>query len=167
MGKVDLDTVTDLITVTNLEGTKIVPSGPNASIFITSDSPRADAIRDALNDGLRCGRAYLRNEVPASLHYRNKLRIGDVVVVANPGAMMGIETRPPVGTHGWNPQDPTMQGVFLASGPNILKGQRIGPFESIHIYPFRSQLLQLRPNPNINGDISVLAPLLGTDEPNR
>ena len=167
MGKVDLDTVTDLITVTNLEGTKIVPSGPNASIFITSDSPRADAIRDALNDGLRCGRAYLRNEVPASLHYRNKPRIWDVVVVVNPGAMMGIETQPPVGTHGWNPQDPHMQGAFLASGPNILKGQRIGPFESIHIYPFRRQLLQLRPNPNINGDISVLAPLLGTDEPSR
>ena len=115
MGTVDPNMVTDLTIVTNLEGTKIVPTGPNAGVFITSNSARADAIRDALNNGLRYGRAYLRNEVPASLHYRNNPRVGNVVVLANSGAVMDTGTRPPVGMH----------GILLASEPDILKGQHI------------------------------------------
>ena len=165
MGQVDPYMVDNLNAIANLRDTTIILTGPHANVFVRPNPERAHSTRDALNNGLRHGRAYLRDEVPAPLHYRDNPRIGDVVIIANPGAMMNVGTRsrPPAGMHGWDPQNPEIHGVFLAAGPNITAGRRIGPVESIHVYPFLTQLLHLTPNPNIDGDVSVLPPLFSGD----
>ena len=162
MGSVDPDLVTDLGEIADLRNTRVVVTGPGVNLFVGGDADRARMVRDDINDGLRGGRAYLRAEVPEALRYRADPRIGDVVVVAEPGAMIGMggSSPPPPGMHGWDPRHPDMHGIFLATGPEIAPGRRVGPVESVHIYPFLARLLHLTPHPDIDGDLSVLAPLL-------
>lgn len=161
MGPIDPDLVTDLRQIADLRNTRVMVTGPGANLFVEGDPDRARTVRDDINDGLRGGRAYLRDEVPDALRYRADPRIGDVVVVAEPGAMIGLGgSSPPPGMHGWDPRHPDMHGIFLAMGPEIEPGGRVGPVESVHIYPFLARLLHLTPHPDIDGTLSVLAPLL-------
>jgi predicted AlkP superfamily pyrophosphatase or phosphodiesterase len=170
MAAASLDAVIDLRAIADLRGVRALVGQPGANLFVAGGAARARAVRDDINDGtggnvLEGGRAYLRREVPAALHYRADPRIGDVVVVAEPGVMFERgSSRPPAGMHGWDPRHPDMHGIFLASGPEIRPGQRIGPIESVHLYPFLSRLLRLAPNPDVDGDPAVLAPVLA---PNR
>jgi alkaline phosphatase D len=164
MGNVEPDRVVNLRDIANLRGIRAVVTGTGTNLFVGNDAARARAVRDDINDELRGGRAYVRSEVPDALRYRADPRIGDVVVVAEPGAMIGMGgSSPPPGMHGWDPGHPDMRGIFLATGPEIAPGQRVGPIESVHVYPFLARLLQLTPHPDIDGDLSVLAPLLTTE----
>lgn len=110
--------------------------------------------RDQLNQSLRHGRAYLREEVPVSLHYRLDRNIGDVVILMDfPYLILWKEHEPAVlgGEHGWDPSHPEMHGIFLAAGPGIKRGATIPAFENIHIYPFLAELLHLNIPPDIDG----------------
>ncbi len=166
MGAVRPGGMIDLSGAADLRGVRAVVTGPGANLFVAGGPARARAVRDDVNDGtggagLTGGRAYLRNEVPAALRYRANPRIGDVVVVADPGFMFDFGSPPPpAGMHGWDPRHPDMHGIFLASGPDIGPGQRIGPVESVDLYPFLARLLRLAPNPDVDGDPAVLAPVL-------
>jgi alkaline phosphatase D len=53
-----------------------------------------------------------------------------------------------------------MGAIFLAMGPDIAPGQVVPPFEAIHVYPWMAHLLGLEPNPQADGRLEVLAPLL-------
>ena len=155
----------DLGAVADLRGVRAVVSGPGANLFVAGGAARARAVREDVNDGtgegLTGGRAYLRHEVPAALRYRDNPRIGDVVAVADPGFMFDLGgPPPPPGMHGWDPRHPDMHGIFLAAGPDVRPGQRIGRVGLVHLYPFLARLLRLAPNPDVDGDLSVLAPVL-------
>ena len=62
--------------------------------------------------------------------------------------------------HGWDPTLPSMRGIFLMRGPEIVPGRRIEAFESIHVYPFLAHVLQLTPHPEIDGRFDVLGHLI-------
>ena len=163
-------TAVDLGAIADLRGVRAVVSGPGANLFVPGGAARARAVRDDINDGtgdgsaLAGGRAYLRGEVPAALRYRADPRIGDVVIVADPGVMFELgRPSPPAGMHGWDPRHPDMHGIFIAAGPDIRPGRRIGAVDSVHVYPFLARLLRLAPNPDIDGDPAVFAPVLAPD----
>ena len=63
-------------------------------------------------------------------------------------------------THGWDNQAMGMGAIFLARGPGIKAGSRIEAFESVHVYPLMARLLGLTPNPEADGRLEVLAPIL-------
>ena len=147
----------------DLKGVRSVKAGPNLSLFVQAGAARARRLRDALNDALPHSRAYLREELPAHLHARANPRIGDVVVVADEGYDIGVSRQASEllkGAHGWDPTVPSMHGIFLATGPAIEAGQRRPAFDVVHVYPFLADLLELQPNPEIDGDISELAGLV-------
>ena len=164
------DEVIDLEAIADLRGVRAVVGRPGANLFVPGGEARARAVRDDVNDGtgggdvLEGARAYLRNEVPAALHYRAHSRIGDVVVVPDLGVTFDVGSPPPPGMHGWDPRHSHMHGIFLASGPDIRPGRRIGPIESVHLYPFFARLLRLAPNPDVDGDPAVLAPVLAANQ---
>jgi hypothetical protein len=65
------------------------------------------------------------------------------------------------GTHGFDPfTNDEMATIFLISGPRIKQGIELSPFQNIHIYPFLTSLLGLTYDHEIDGDPSVLAPML-------
>ena len=155
--------------VVDLRGARSVPLGPGLSLHLDGDRGRAAAIRDTFNAAVDPGdaRAYLRAEAPAHLHLGDGVRFGDLVLVPDEGARVGFgrTESPPAGMHGWDPAHPSMQGIFLMRGPRIEPGRTIPAFESIHVYPFLAEVLDLTPNPNIDGDLSVLGRLIAAPEP--
>jgi predicted AlkP superfamily pyrophosphatase or phosphodiesterase len=153
--------------VVDIEGLVVPDSGPAANIHVTGGSQRAREIRDRLNQRLSHGRAYLRSEVPERLHYRADARIGDVVVVMEEHYMVetprvSARSRPVAtfGMHGWDPTLQSMHGIFVASGPGIRPGTKIGRFENIHLYPWMAELLGLEPAQRIDGTSGYLQGLI-------
>jgi predicted AlkP superfamily pyrophosphatase or phosphodiesterase len=70
--------------------------------------------------------AWHRDSVPEHLHYRNHIRIPDIVVVADSGWSIGM--RPDGssyrgGTHGYDIENSDMHAIFYAAGPAFKKGQ--------------------------------------------
>jgi len=146
------ETAVNIATLIDTVGVRFADGGPNANLHISGGAARARILRDSLNRRLQHGHAYLRDEVPARLHYRSDPRIGDVVVVMD--EHWQIVTRIPQaagGTHGWDPQYPSMHGIFLAMGPGIRAGSTIPPFENIQIYPLLTEILGLAPAAGIDG----------------
>ena len=160
-GMAPIDTTEHIADSVDLNGVEPLHFGPNVSFYVRGGLDRALRLRDELNDTLDHGCAYLRHELPQHLHARNA-RLGDVIVVAEEGAEIRRSSRTVAtskGEHGWSPRVSSMHGLFLAMGPGISPGVRLPAFESVHVYPFLARLLGLTPNPDIDGDPSVLMEL--------
>ena len=144
-------------------GVRMAESGPYASLFIEEGGPgRGPALRDSLAGLLPESDVWLRADVPERLHYSADPRIGDIVISAAPGRRVhqrGRVARDPW-SHGWDNAVPEMGAIFVAWGPGIAPGQVVPPFEAIHVYPFVAHLLGLEPNPDADGRLEVLLPVL-------
>lgn len=152
-----------LDTLIDLQGVRISDPGPNVKLHVQGGAPRARVLRDSINRRMRHGRAYLRAEVPARLHYNHDPRIGDIVVIMNDHFTVGRANRPPKegsATHGWEPAQSSMHAIFVASGPGIPAGKVIPSFENIEVYPYMAELLQLAPAKSIDGHAGRLARLV-------
>jgi predicted AlkP superfamily pyrophosphatase or phosphodiesterase len=154
-----LDTLIDTTGVRNANGT-----GPLANLYVQGGRARAIVLRDSINRRMRHGRAYVRGELPAHLHYNKDPRIGDLVVVMDDHFQIGQSNRPARegGNHGWDPTLPNMHAIFVASGPRIPRGKVIPSFENIHVYPWLTEILGLRPAAAIDGARGRLAEMIRT-----
>jgi predicted AlkP superfamily pyrophosphatase or phosphodiesterase len=138
-------------------------NGPSMSLWFAGDSVLARRTLDALNAGLVHAHAYARGATPPRWHLDGNARAGDAIVVAEPGYVVAKGAHDRVldrGTHGWDPIDPAMRGIFVAAGPQIVRAGRIPAFESVGVYPFLVSLLRLEQAPRTDGDPAVLAPFL-------
>ena len=98
------------------------------------------------------------------LNHANEL-VPDIIVEALPPATFVKENYDSksanIGTHGYDPKNQkNLMGIFIASGPNIVKRTEIEPFENIHIFPFLSQVFSLETPTAIDGKSAVLAPYI-------
>ncbi len=109
--------------------------------------------------------AYRRKDVPATLNYSQNPREGDPVVIATGpfairahAAPAGKPDQPPnPGMHGYDPGKlQEMKASFFASGPDIVEGKTVAPFENVNLYPWLAHLLGLNP-PKTDGNLNVLA----------
>lgn len=103
--------------------------------------------------------AWLRADVPESLHYRASERIAPVVLSAAPGWFIlsrdFLRMRRMVfdrGAHGYDPASPNMGALFIASGPSFQRGRMIGEVENVHLYNLLCAALGLKPAPNDGDD---------------
>ncbi|GMV06069.1 MAG: alkaline phosphatase family protein [Gemmatimonadota bacterium] len=149
--------------LTPFAGVRMVESGPYASLVVDEGGPgRLPALRDSLQALLPEATVWLRQEIPARFHYAGDPRVGDLLVLADPGATVvepGRERERDTFEHGWDNQTPEMGAVFLARGPGIAGGQVIPAFESIHVYPFLARVLGLEPAA-VDGRAEVLEGIL-------
>ncbi|HEX7118306.1 MAG TPA: ectonucleotide pyrophosphatase/phosphodiesterase [Longimicrobiales bacterium] len=148
----------------DLAGVRILGGGPYLTLWIDGAPERVREIEAALNDGLRHARAYRREAMPERWRYAGSPRVGSLIVLAEPGwQVLGSRERTARGggAHGYDPATtPAMRGIFLAAGPAIRSGLRIPAVENVHVYPLLAHLLGLRPNPEIDGRLEVLEPIL-------
>lgn len=134
--------------------------GPVANAYFKGDSAHMRRFHDQLKDVPHV-RAYYRSELPKEWHY-NFDRAGDIVIVAEDHWQVALkqpEKADPF-THGYPSGLKDMQGVFIAAGPRIAKGERIPAFENIHVYPFVAGLLRIRPHEGIDSRQSRLDSIL-------
>ena len=149
----------------SLEDAEIVDHGAVGFIYLPGhDDARALTIRNTINGSWRYGKAYVRHELPDAWQVPEDAHFADVVVQANPGFKV-YSTRDRVtsrlkGSHGWARESEDMHATFLASGPRLPKGVEIDAIESVDVYPLMMEILGLPITTPIDGDPSMLVPLL-------
>lgn len=151
-----------LDTLIDMNGVRLGEAGTLANLYVTGGIARAAVLRDSINRRMRHGRAYLRADLPAHLHYSKDPRAGDIIVIMEDHFQIGRVDRPARegGNHGWDPTYTSMHAIFVASGPGIPAGKVIPTFENIEIYPWLTELLGLWPANGIDGRRGVLRDLI-------
>jgi len=146
----------DLLDVSQV---KIDTTGPYAGLH-----PLADVDPRQLLAGIRAKappqlHAYLREEVPEKLHYRDNPRIAPIVLIADLHWNIESKTGWPNrranyhhGTHGWDPTTTEMGALFIANGPALRRGVKIPAFENIQVYNLLCALLGVQPAANDGDD---------------
>lgn len=107
---------------------------------------------------------YQKQHYPKHWQFNNSLVITpDVIVEAKPAAIFnyGSNANTSVATHGYDAlnQD-SLQAIFFAGGPDIVKGRVLEPFENIHIVSLMSELLGIQQLDNIDGKREFILPIL-------
>lgn len=114
-------------------------------------------------------RAYLRQNTPKDLHYRDSRRIGDIVVMVNGHNL--IWATPPGGRpapksllggmHGYDPEhDPLMRGLFIVNGPAFKKGTIVKDAHTVDIFPLLCHLLEIQTPGPVDGKLKRVSKLL-------
>lgn len=100
-------------------------------------------------------KVYKKGEMPENWHYNNNYRIGDILILADPGYIFNNKSfSGNKGVHGYDAYTTSdMHGILYARGPNINKGVLIEPIENINIYPLITKILGFE-NPEIDGSFS-------------
>lgn len=103
-------------------------------------------------------KAYLREEVPAQLHYRTGASIPPILLLADDhwsieerGRWSLSWARNSKGNHGWDPATSNMGALFIASGPSFKRGVEIPDVANIHVYNLLCAALGVKPAAN-DGD---------------
>ncbi len=162
-GSVNLSEFADLSKV------RVVGGGPVAMVY-APDSQTAEQVYASLKGKSPKFEVYRRKETPASWHFSENERSGDLVICVNEAT--SLTTGPPRerperqgpprpnssrGAHGFDPaQFKTMQAIFYAAGPNVRPGVVIKPFENVNVFPFMAKILGITPPPGIDGSEKVL-----------
>ena len=109
---------------------------------------------------------YLREDVPARLHYNRGERIPPVVLMADDGwnieSKIGWPRRAATyirATHGWDPATSNMGALFIATGPAFQRGVEIPDVANIHVYNLLCAALGITPAANDGDDRLVRAAL--------
>lgn len=99
-----------------------------------------------------------KDDVPAILHYGRHPRVPPLLCLADSGwlvmsnqALLDAKAKGksfPAGAHGYDPADPAMAGLFVASGPAFRGGYRQPAFDNVDLYSLLCRLLGLSPEPN-------------------
>lgn len=125
----------------------------------------------ALKDKHPALAVYKRTEIPPEYGLAGHPRLPAIFAIAKEGwtitskaevVRWGETNRRALGgTHGYDGRLPSMHGLFIASGPRILRGLKVRPFENIHLYDFMCAVLGLQPAKN-DGDPAVTRGMLRT-----
>jgi predicted AlkP superfamily pyrophosphatase or phosphodiesterase len=122
----------------------------------------------ALKDKHPALTVYRKSEIPERYGLANHPRVPAVFGVAKDGWRIASkrdigrwvqELRPPGGAHGYEVTEPSMHGLFIASGPRIKAGLRTKPIDNLHIYEFMCAILGIQPAKN-DGDPAVTRDML-------
>ena len=103
------------------------------------------------------GECWRKAELPERFHYGANPRVPAIICLADTGwryetAAMPV-WRDAGGDHGYDPNDPSMQAVFIANGPAFHQGARLSVFDNVSVYPLLAKLIGVTPAPN-DGDLA-------------
>ena len=149
----------------NLDGVSSVDGG--CYLFLHFDQPnrrRAIQIRDVVNSTWSHGKAYLPEDTPAAWQVTDNPRFPNLMLVADVGyAILSSADKSSKinhGDHGWSPDADEMHGIFLAWGPHIRQGMKLGPIRMVDVYPFVLSVLGLSPPKYMDGNLAALSAIL-------
>lgn len=102
--------------------------------------------------------AWLRDDIPERLHFRNHHRVTPVVAVADEGWMIVATDTSRMtarGMHGYDNALPSMRTIFIARGPVFRRGVRIPAFSNVDVYSLLAHILGVTPAAN-DGSLNSL-----------
>lgn len=147
----------DLMDVNQVQ---VESTGPNGGVRPKSSGPApAELVASIRAKNVPHLQVFLREDVPAKLHYNRGDRIPPVVLMANDGwnieSKAGWPMRAPTyvrGSHGWDPTTSNMGALFIAHGPSFKQGHEFADVENIHVYNLLCATLGVKPAPNDGDD---------------
>lgn len=164
MAPVSADRTVFLDDYIGLSDVTIVESSPVAAL-IPKAGREAEVYRRLRNANPHLT-VYRKGETPPRWHYRENPRIPPILAVAEEGWLVSTHARRGArrrsverGTHGYDPELPSMHALFIARGPAFRRGATVPPFTNIHLYRLMTHILGLRPAPNDGSLDSVRAVL--------
>jgi len=115
---------------------------------------------------------YKKDEIPDHLHYKNNVRIGDLVIITKLGYGVYINNQQVNwtinrGDHGYNNNNSAMHPIFIAHGPDFKQNYTIKPFNNVDIYPLMCFLLGVEPGLGHNGTLSNVLDMIIYDSNQR
>ena len=137
--------------------------GPTMSLWFEGDDALRRRAMDALARRLVHAKVYARGATPARWHLEGNERAGDLIVVGDIGYVVAASAGDrwlDRGSHGWDPAEPLMRGIFIAAGPQVRRGGMVPAFENVSVFPFLAALLGLAHSPSTDADPRILAPYL-------
>jgi len=153
--------VIDLSSYTDLSSLDVTGAGP--TVFISSTSKKLLKKAYKKLKYIKNANIYRKNKIPKRFHYRNHVRIPDILIVADEGwslMPLGHGTYNPKGSHGYDNELDNMKAIFIASGPSFKTGYKRDEFENIHIYPLVAHILGIEPFELIDGNLDKVKDLL-------
>jgi predicted AlkP superfamily pyrophosphatase or phosphodiesterase len=109
-------------------------------------------------------RVWTRDTAPARLHYTSNARIPSIIGLSDDRWFITTHSRVKRrlddrreferGGHGFDPEYPSMHGLFVAAGPTLRSGVAVQPFQNIHVYELLCAVLKITPAKN-DGDPKV------------
>ena len=132
----------------NINDVRMVDWSPVAMILPEDDS--IVSTYSALYNAHPQMSVFKKEDVPARLHFNNHRRIPPIICIAADGWSISdrdyFDENPysfTGGTHGYEPINKSMHGIFIASGPGLKEGLTIDSFSSIHIYEVIAHILDI------------------------
>jgi predicted AlkP superfamily pyrophosphatase or phosphodiesterase len=155
-----LDDLMDLAQV------EVEATGPYAGVRPKPGTTAAELVAQIRARAPARVQVYLREEMPARLHYNRGERIPPVLLLTETGwcfeqkagwpAMRGRYKR---GNHGWDPATPDMGALFIGHGPAFRRATRLPAAENVDVYHLLCAALGLTPAPNDGSDALARAAL--------
>lgn len=116
-----------------------------------------EAVEAALLGRADHGACWRKEDLPERFAYGSNPRVPAIVCLADTGWRYETAAQPAWrgagGDHGFDPDDPLMRAVFLASGPAFRSGARLDVFDNVSVYPLLMRLIGVEPEDN-DGDIA-------------
>ena len=137
----------------DLTEVKVINWSPMLKII--PDSGRQEMIFKELEEAHKHLQVFKKSNTKKSWRFSNHRRITPIVAVAdlgwsitssdfyykNPRAFSG-------GAHGYDPEEPAMHGIFIATGPSFKQNTSLESVESVHLYELLCHLLSVEPAQN-------------------
>ncbi len=104
---------------------------------------------------------YRRGAFPAYFHFSDHPALGPLLMVADPGWY--IKLKFPLssrGAHGYDNRFLDMHGIFMAMGPAFKENYRTGMLRNIDVYSLMCHILNIRPNPDMDGEFMKIMHVL-------
>ena len=130
----------------------VVPEGGTAGVYVTDPDRKAELIpelRRIFSGAEGVTKIYGTEDFDEIGYPTASSQAPDLVLAASPDYMFSGEsegdyaTPAEGGTHGYMNSDPQMQAIFVASGANIRKGERLGNISNVDVAPTIAALLGL------------------------
>ncbi|MUV14022.1 ectonucleotide pyrophosphatase/phosphodiesterase [Noviluteimonas gilva] len=106
-----------------------------------------------------------KSELPQRWHYGTHPRVPPITCQMDEGwdAILrdAVARRPahPRGSHGFDPDLPSMRALFIAQGPAFVPGVRLPLFDNVDVYPLLARLIDVPPGEH-DGSADVFTPAL-------
>jgi predicted AlkP superfamily pyrophosphatase or phosphodiesterase len=166
-GMTNIDTKNTLRLPAVVDSSKFyIPRGFELLALYAKDKNDIEPTYHALKKEARHYSVYLRNEMPARLHYSEKddsmQVIGDILLVPHwPKKFYHTHGPPGPGAHGFDPYlVKDMHTVFYAWGPNIRPRMRVAPTNNVDVYPVITRILGLPHEGKIDGSADLASKIV-------
>jgi len=142
----------------DIDGFRPIEGGNYLFLHATdADENRVMELQQAINEAWKCGHAWRPGDAPPGWHIGDNPRFPELILVPQAGCAIA-STRTSIqwlspGDHGWAPEDPDMQGIFIAAGPGIPSGLSIPALRNVDVYPLLLRQLGIPVSEELAGSL--------------